>query len=168
MSHRKVRSGPIAVPRALTLRGTCRRLVRRALHAPRLRAGTIPSTPELALALACARHLTSSPPLLCRRCPASSGYLRGKSSRRAFDGGAASEELGFEVHIDALLADGADGRALVADLYFFELALKAALTLSSWSTSPCTLPRGAGCLGQGLCLRWPVSCVLDPFRARRE
>ena len=65
------------------------------------------------------------------------------------------------MYIDALLADGADGRALVADLYFFALALKAALTLSSWSTSPCTLPRGAGCLGQGLCLRWPVSCVLD-------
>ena len=72
------------------------------------------------------------------------------------------------MYIDALLADGADGSALVADLYFFALALKAALTLSSWSTSPCTLPRGAGCLGQGLCLRWPVSCVLDPFRARRE
>ena len=66
------------------------------------------------------------------------------------------------MYIDALLADGADGRALVADLYFFALALKAALTLSSWSTSPCTLPRGAGCLGQKLCLRWPVSCVLDP------
>ena len=72
------------------------------------------------------------------------------------------------MYIDALLADGADGSALVADLYFFALALKAALTLSSWSTSPCTLPRGAGCLGQGLCLRWPVSGVLDPFRARRE
>ena len=67
------------------------------------------------------------------------------------------------MYIDALLADGADGSALVADLYFFALALKAALTLSSWSTSPCTLPRGAGCLGQGLCLRWPVSCVPTPM-----
>ena len=72
------------------------------------------------------------------------------------------------MHIDALLADGADGRALVADLYFFELALKAALTLSSWSTSPCTLPRGAGCLGQGLCLRWLRACVWYPSSTCRE
>ena len=62
------------------------------------------------------------------------------------------------MYIDALLADGADGRALVADLYFFALALKAALTLSSWSTSPCTFPREApgvwcrsyACCGLGL------------------
>ena len=33
-------------------------LVRRTLHAPHLRAGAIPRTPELALALACTRHLT--------------------------------------------------------------------------------------------------------------
>ena len=72
------------------------------------------------------------------------------------------------MYIDALLAEGADRRALGADPYFSALTMKAALTLSSWSTSPCTLPRGAGCLGQGLCLRWPVSCVLDPFRARHE
>ena len=48
------------------LRGTWRCLVRCALHAPHLRAGAIPRTPELALALACARHLTPTPPLLRR------------------------------------------------------------------------------------------------------
>ena len=72
------------------------------------------------------------------------------------------------MYIDALLAEGADGRALGADPYFFALALKAALTLSSWSTSPCTLPRGAGCLGQGVCLRWLRACVWYPSSTCRE
>ena len=70
--------------------------------------------------------------------------------------------------IDALLLDGADRRVLGRQVLLSSLPMKAAMTFASWSTSPCTLPRGAGCLGQGLCLRWPVSCVLDPFRARRE
>jgi len=66
--------------------------------------------------------MMSRAPRRCERSP---------SSRRAFDGGAASEEVGFEVYIDALLADGADGRALVADLYFFALALKAGVHVTS-------------------------------------
>ena len=70
-----------------------------------------------------------------------------------FDGGSASEELGFEVYIDALLAEGADGRALAAQPYFCALPMKVAVTLPSGSTSPCTLPRAAGCLRQGPCLR---------------
>ena len=46
--------------------GTWRCLVRRDIHAPHLRADAMPRTPELALASACARHLTPTPPLLRR------------------------------------------------------------------------------------------------------
>ena len=46
--------------------GTWRCLVRRDIHAPHLRADAMARTPELALASACARHLTPTPPLLRR------------------------------------------------------------------------------------------------------
>ena len=72
------------------------------------------------------------------------------------------EELGFEVDIDAFLFDGADRRVLAAESYFFALAMKASVTLSSWSTSPSTLPRAAGCLGQSNGLGWLRACVWDP------
>ena len=52
--------------RAPTRGGTWRCLVRRDIHAPHLRADAMPRTPELALASACSRHLTPTPPLLRR------------------------------------------------------------------------------------------------------
>ena len=61
------------------------------------------------------------------------------------DGGLASYELGFKVDIDALLTDAADQSVLAAQAYFSALAMKAAETLPSWSTSPSTMPRAAGC-----------------------
>lgn len=66
MSHRKVPSGPIAAQGLRRCGGTWRCLVRRDIHAPHLRADAMPRTPELALASACARHLTPTPPLLRR------------------------------------------------------------------------------------------------------
>ena len=80
----------------------------------------------------------------------------------------ALEELGFEVDIDALLADGADRHVLGAELYFRALLMKAAVTFASWSTSPSTLPRQSGRPRQSLGLRWPRARVWDPYRARRE
>ena len=62
----KVRSGPIAAQGLRRCGGTWRCLVRRDIHAPHLRADAMPRTPELALASACARHLTPTPPLLRR------------------------------------------------------------------------------------------------------
>ena len=64
--------------------------------------------------------------------------------RSYFDGGLASYELGFKVNIDALLTDAADQSVLAAQAYFSALAMKAAETLPSWSTSPSTMPRAAG------------------------
>ena len=66
------------------------------------------------------------------------------------------------MYIDALLAEGADGRALAAQPYFCALPMKVAVTLPSGSTSPCTLPRAAGCLVQRRGLGWPRARVLDP------
>ena len=68
--------------------------------------------------------------------------------RRSFDGGLTSYELGFEVDIDALLTDAADMAVLAAQAYVSALAMKAAVTLPSWSMSPSTMPRAAGCLMQ--------------------
>ena len=67
--------------------------------------GATPRTPELPLTLACSQHLTPTPRLPRRQCPAPRRCQRSPSSRRAFDGSSASEELGFEVVIDALLLD---------------------------------------------------------------
>ena len=64
--------------------------------------------------------------------------------------------------IDALLLDGADRRVLGRQVLLSSLPMKAAMTFASWSTSPCTLPRGAGCLRQGPCLRWLRARVLYP------
>ena len=148
--------------------GARRRPVRRALHASHLRACTFPRTPELTLALACVSYLTSTPPLLRRRCTALCRLLRGRPTRRCFDGGWASEEFGFDVYIDTLLADGADGAAIGAEALQSSLPMKPAVTLSSWSTSPSTLPRQSGRPRQSLGLRWPRARVWDPYRARRE
>ena len=72
------------------------------------------------------------------------------------------------MYIDALLAEGADGRALAAQPYFCALPMKVAVTLPSGSTSPCTLPRAAGCLGQGCSFRWLRARVWDPVHACRD
>ena len=72
------------------------------------------------------------------------------------------EELGFKVDIDALLFDGDDRHVLTAESYFFALAMKAMVTLSSWSNSPSTLPRAAGSLAQRPDSGWLRACVLDP------
>ena len=72
------------------------------------------------------------------------------------------------MEIDALLADGADGRVLAAEPYVFALPMKAAETFPSWSTSPCTLPRAAGCLLLGRGLRWLRARVWDPASTCRE
>ena len=53
-----------------------------------------------------------------------------------------------QVDIDALLTDAADQTVLAAQAYFSALAMKAAETLPSWSTSPSTMPRAAGCIAQ--------------------
>ena len=148
--------------------GACRRPVRRALHASHLRACTFPRTPELTLALACVSYLTSTPPLLRRRCTALRRLLRGRPSRRAVDGGAVSEELGFMVNIDALLFDGADGGGIGAEALRSSPPMKALVTFSSWSMCPSTLPRQSGCMRQGCGLRWLRARVWDPSPSRRE
>ena len=94
--------------------------------------------------------------------------MQSPSCRRSLDGNLTSEELGFKVDIDALLFDGADRRVLAAEPYFSAQAMKASVTLSSWSTSPSTLPRAAGCLGQGRGLGWLRACVWDPSSTNRE
>ena len=78
------------------------------------------------------------------------------------------EELAFKVYIDVLLSDGADRRVLGRQILLSSLPMNAALTFASWSTSPCTLPRGAGCLCQGPCLRWLWARVWYPVRAYHE
>ena len=79
-----------------------------------------------------------------------------------------SDELLFKVNIDVLLLDGADRRALGRQVLQTSLPMKAAVTFPSRSTSPCTLPRGAGCLRQGLWFRWLRARVWDPVRAFRD
>ena len=77
-------------------------------------------------------------------------------------------ELGFEVDIDALLTDAADTAVLAAQTYVSALAMKAAVTLPSWSMSPSTMPRAAGCLMQRR-KPWDGSvraCVWDPSLSR--
>ena len=133
-----------------------------------MRTCAIPCTHELALASACprTRDRVACPAALALTAPWR--FPRGRSIKRAVDGGEASEELGFKVEIDALLADGADGRVLAAEPYVFALPMKAAETFPSWSTSPCTLPRAAGCLLLGRGLRWLRARVWDPASTCRE
>ena len=70
--------------------------------------------------------------------------------------------------IDALLTDAADMAVLAAQAYVSALAMKAAVTLPSWSMSPSTMPRAAGCLMQRR-KPWDGSvraCVWDPSLSR--
>ena len=70
--------------------------------------------------------------------------------------------------IDVMLVDGAEGRVQGREVHLRASRMKAAVTFPSWSTSPCTLPRGAGCLCQGPCLRWLWAHVWYPVRAYHE
>ena len=111
--------------------------------------------PSLLLASACTCDLTGPPDCLAgdRGVPGRACddlHVEGPSTAAWYSTG----ELGFEVDIDALLNGVADRAVLAAQVCFYALAMKAAVTLPSWSTSPSTMPRAAGCLMHRHCLGW--------------
>ena len=106
--------------------------MRRALHAPHLRACSIPRTPDLALALACANDLSATPCLLRRQRPAPRRFQRSPSCRWSLDLNFVSEELVFKVDIDAMLVNGAERRVLGRGVFQSSLPMSAALTFASW------------------------------------
>ena len=70
--------------------------------------------------------------------------------------------------IDVMLVDGAEGRVQGREVHLRASRMKAAVTFPSWSTSPCTLPRGDGCVRQGTRFRWLRARVWDPSSTCRE
>ena len=94
--------------------------------------------------------------------------MRSPSCGRSLNLNLVPQELAFKVYIDALLFNGADRRVLRAEPYFCALPMTAAVTFPSWSTSPSTLPRAAGCLMQRCGLRWLRACVMDPSSTNHE
>ena len=99
--------------------------MRRTLYAPHLRAGAIPRTPELAVALVCARHLT-----VCRFTGLTDDAhhcLRRASCSRSPAGNLALEQLGFQVDIDAPSFDAADRAVLGRQVFQLSVPINAAL-----------------------------------------
>ena len=133
--------GELASPDLLGTLCARRRLVRRGLHAPHLRACAISRTPDIPFASACLSYLSPISHTPRRPYAATPDFQRRPWSRSSLSVDSMPEDLLMRVGVPAMVLVGMAGRPLVRHLWFFAPGMKCAETFALWWTSPCTLPQ---------------------------